>query len=198
MTETEKIASPRETSSEFNDYFQAIRLIVTPLILAAPAVLIWHYLFINGWHSTRQADEPIVNAILPLLGTIHVFITGFRMARESDDIRKMKQAITEKDKTAFLSLAEDAIPMPLKYVIFTSATLIQMWVISLHYDLYWTGFASVYSVGYMLSLIWEVIADFDDPINGMWVVKGVPEEWITEAQIKRRISDRFFEWIFGK
>lgn len=69
---------------------------------------------------------------------------------------------------------------------------------NLHYELYWTGFASVYSVGYILSLIWEIIADFDDPVSGIWVIKDVPDEWVKEAHIKRRISDRFFEWILKR
>ena len=188
----------KNTFAGFNSYFQSIRLIITPLILATPPLIIWHYLYINGWHSTSQADEPIVNAILPGLFGAHVFIAGLMIIRESDDIRKMKRAIREEDKATFVEVAEDSIPLPMKYILFTTANLIQAWTISLHYELYWTGFASVCSVGYMLALIWEIIADFDDPINGIWVIKGVPIEWIKEAHIKRRVSDRLFEWLFGK
>jgi len=86
----------------------------------------------------------------------------------------------------------------MKYVLLVSATLIEGWTVSLNYDFYWTGFAAVFSMGYMLTLIWETIADFDDPVNGVWVVQGVPEEWVLEAKIKRRISDRFFERLFSK
>lgn len=188
----------KNTFAGFNSYFQSIRLIIAPLILATPPLIIWHYLYINGWYSTPQADEPIVNAILPGLFVAHVFIAGMMMTRESDDIRKMKRAIREGDKATFIEIAEDSIPLPMKYVLFATANLVQAWTSSLHYDLYWTGFASVYSVGYMLALIWEIIADFDDPINGVWVIKGVPAEWIREANIKRRLSDRLFEWLFEK
>lgn len=182
----------------FDNYFQSIRLIITPLILASPAVGLWHFLYTSGWHSTSQADEPIVSAILPGLFSAHVFIAGLMILRESDDIRKMKHAVREEDKATFIEIAEDSIPMPMRYILFTTANLIQGWTISLHYELYWTGFASVYSVGYMLALIWEIIADFDDPVNGIWVIKGVPADWIKEANIKRRISDKFFEWIVRK
>jgi hypothetical protein len=182
----------------FSSYFQTIRLIVTPLILASPPVIIWHFLYINGWHSTAVADEPVVNAILPGLFGAHVFIAGFVMIRESDDIRKIKRAIRENDKSTFIEVVEDSIPTPMKYILFVTANLIQGWTISLNYELYWTGFFSVYSVGYMLSLIWEIIADFDDPIHGIWIIKDVPNEWIVEADIKSRISDRFFEWLIKK
>lgn len=188
----------KKTLAGFSSYFQSIRLILTPLILATPPVVIWHYLYINGWHSTSQADEPIVNAILPGLFSAHVFIAGFMIIRESDDIRKLKHAVREGDKSTFIEIAEDSIPAPMRYILFTTANLIQAWTISLHYELYWTGFASVYSVGYILSLIWEIIADFDDPVNGIWVIKDVPDEWIKEAHIKRRISDRIFEKLVNK
>ncbi len=182
----------------FSSYFQTIRLIITPLILATPPVIIWHYLNMHGWHSTARADEPIVNAILPGLFGVHVFIAGFMIIRESDDIRKMKRAVRQADKATFIEVAEDAIPAPMRYILFITANLIQGWTISLHYDIYWTGFASVYSVGYMLALIWEIVADFDDPVNGIWVIKGVPDEWIKDANIKRRTSDKFFEWLIKK
>lgn len=186
----------KTTLSGFHSYLQTIRLILTPLLLATPPVILWHYLYINGWHSTPQADEPIVSAILPGILGAHVFIAGFMMIRESDDIRKLKHAVKENDKSTFIEIAEDTIPTPMKYILFTTANLILGWTISLHYELYWTGFASVYTIGYILSLIWEIVADFDDPINGIWVIKGVPEDWIKEARINRRISDRIFSWLF--
>lgn len=188
----------RHTFAGFHSYFQSIRLVMTPLILATLPVVIWHYCYINGWHSTSHADELIVNAILPGLFGAHVFIAGLMIIRESEDIRKMKRAIREEDKATFIEVAEDAIPLPMKYILFTTANLVQAWTISLYYELYWTGFASVYSVGYILALIWEIIADFDDPINGVWVIKGVPTEWIKEAHIKSRVSDRLFEWLIRK
>lgn len=176
-------------------------MVVGPVFLAAPAVLIWHLLYGRGWHSTREADEPIVNAILPLIGSAYVFLAGFLFYRETGDLRDMKQAVRDRDrpgsKERFLAIAEDRIPLPMKYVLFTAALLIQGWTISLHYELYWTGFAAVYSIGYVLSLIWEVIADFDDPFHGVWVIKGVPEEWIREARIKPRLSDRLFDRLLG-
>lgn len=188
----------KSTLAGFNSILQSVRMIVTPVVLTAPAVIIWHYLYINGWHSTPQADEPVVNAILPGLFGAHVFIAGLMIIRESEDIRKMRRAVRENDMATFIEVAGDAIPIPMKYILFTTANMIQAWTISLHYEVYWTGLASVYSVGYILALIWEIIADFDDPINGVWVIKGVPDEWIKEANIKRRLSDRFFEWLTRK
>lgn len=179
----------------FGSYFQSVRMIFVPLFLALPPVILWHFLYTRGWHSTPAADEPIVNAILPALASIHVFISGFMFFRETGDIREMKQAIRTNDKGLFVSIAEDKIPAPMKYVLFVSAALIEAWTMSLNYTLYWTGFAAVYSMGYMLSLIWEIIADFDDPVNGVWVIKGVPQKWLDEASIKRRVSDRFFDSI---
>jgi len=193
---------PKRVAFEFKDQFQLARMVLAPLLLAAPAVFVWHQLYVRGWHSSRDADEPIINAILPLLGSAHVFLAGFLFYRETADIREMKQAVRNRDepgsKERFLAIAEDRIPMPMRYVQFTTAALIQCWTISLYYASYWTGLASVYSVGYVLSLIWEVIADFDDPIHGVWVIKGVPEEWIREAHIEPRLSDRVFERLFER
>lgn len=180
----------------FNSYLQSIRMILQPLVLAAPAVFLWHFLYTRGWHSTALADEPVVNAILPALASIHVFIAGFMFFKETGDIRDLRNAVSNNQKERFFEIADDKIPAPMKYVLFVSANLIVGWTISLNYEWYWTGFAAVYSVGYMLALIWEIISDFDDPVNGVWVVKDVPDEWVREANIKRRISDRLFDRLF--
>lgn len=199
----EKTVSPpnigaRSDAAGFDSYLQSIRMIIQPLFYTLPAVIIWHILYTRGWHSTAIADEPIVNAILPALASIHVFIAGFMFLRETGDLRELKRAVRNNEKETFLEIAEDRIPAPLKYVLLVSAAMIEAWTISLNYDLYWTGLSAVYSVGYMLSLIWEIISDFDDPINGVWVIKGVPEEWIREARIRRRLSDRFYEYVFKR
>lgn len=193
-----KTAPVKKESAGFNNFFQTVRMIIQPMILATPAVLIWHFLYTNGWHSTRAADEPIINYTLPLLGSLHVFFAGFMFHRETGDIRELRHAVRNNDKDKFLELVEDRIPAPWKYILFMSATLIQGWTISLNYDLYWSGLATVLSIAYMLALIWEIICDFDDPVNGVWVIKGVPEEWVKEANIKLRLSDRFFEKLFNK
>ena len=182
----------------FGNNFQLIRLIVAPFILATPPAFIWHYLFINGWHSTSIADEPIVNAIIPGLFVLYGIIAGFMLTSGSEDIRKMKHAVRVDDKATFIEIAEDSTSIPMRFVLFTSGKIILIWIISLNYEIYWTGLASVYSNGYLFALIWEVIADFDDPVNGMWVIKGVPHEWIKEANTKQRVSDRFFEWLIAK
>ena len=182
----------------FKDHLQSIRMIIQPALLAAPACLLWHFLYKHGWHSTPAADEPIVNAILPILATAHVFLASFVLVRETDDLRKLRAAVKEGDKVRFIEIAEDRIPTPMKYILFVTAHFIQGWTISLYYETYWSGFFSVLSVAYMLSLIWEMIADFDDPVNGVWVVKNVPPEWAREADITRRFSDRFFELLKRK
>jgi hypothetical protein len=182
----------------FSDRLQGARMVVQPLLMAIPALIIWHFFYKNGWHSTSEADEPIVNAILPGIFGAHVFLAGWLIFQgKGKDLREMKLAVRNKDKEGnkekFLILAEDQIPIPLKYVLFTTATIIQCWTISFGYTNYWSGFAAVLSVAYVLSLIWEVIADFDDPFHGVWVIKGVPQDWMQEAKVKRRFSDRVFE-----
>src|SRR5262245_1059233 len=102
--------------SEFENGFQFARMVVTPLLLAAPVVWLWHQLHVRGWHSSRDADEPIINAILPLIGSAHVFLASFLFYREAADIREMKNAVRERDKPGskerFLAVAEDRIPLP--------------------------------------------------------------------------------------
>ena len=75
--------------------------------------------------------------------------------------------------------------------------MVQAWTIFLYYENYQIGFFSVYSVSYIITLIWEVIMDLDDPVHGAWVVKGIPKEWEQSFKIKKRWSDQIFDRIFG-
>jgi hypothetical protein len=180
-------------------------MIIQPMILAFPTVVIWHYINGWGWHSTRVADEPIVNAILPLIGGFHVFLAGFLLYSKANDITKFKEVICSEEEGVeknnekkFLQLAEDRIPQPLKYVLLSTGTLVQLWTASLYYDSYWIGFFSVYSVSYIIVLIWEVITDLDDPVHGVWVVKGIPAAWAKKAHFDKRFVDKVFDNVFGQ
>ena len=191
-----------ETSSGFSSTLQTIRMVVFPLLMSVPALLVWSYLYDMGWHSNPDADGPIVNAILPWIGSAHVFLAGFIFLQEGKDIRGLKNAVRNKDVPGsmeqFLQIVEDKVPTPLRYILLVTGNIVIFWTMSLYYQNYWSGFFSVLCVAYIISLIWEVVADFDDPVNGVWVVKGIPKEWIEKAGIKRRLSDRVFEFLFGE
>lgn len=202
-TSTENQPLNRKTSVGFESQLQTVRMIVQPFVMIIPVIIVWHFLYTHDLHSSRTADEPIVNAILPGLFAAHVFLAGFLFYRQGDDLRELREAIRNcnepGNKEKFLKIAEDRIPGPFKYVLFVTANIVQWWTVSLYYEHYITGLAAVVSVGYILSLIWEVIADLDDPLNGVWVVKGAPEAWIQEANIQQRRSDKIFkdiaEWL---
>lgn len=186
----------------FKSVLQSLRMVLWPLFMTAPALILYHICYKNGWHSTRSADEPIINAILPGLFGLHAFIAGVLLVfREGSDLLQLKAYAKKPEepgnKEKFIQLAENQLPAPVKYVLFVSATIIILWTISLSYGSYWSGLASVLSVTYILSLIWEVIADFDDPTNGIWVIRGVPDDWVSEIKIKRRLSDRILDGILA-
>ncbi len=198
----EIIEAIKATTSGFSSTLQTIRMVVFPMLMSAPALIVWSYLYNNGWHSNPEADSPIVNAILPWIGSAHVFLAGFLFLQEGKDIRGLKSAVRNKDEPGsmekFLQIVEDKVPTPLRYILLVTGNIVIFWSMSLYYQNYWSGFFSVLSVAYIISLIWEVVADFDDPVNGVWVVKGIPKEWIEKAGIKRRFSDRVFEFLFGE
>lgn len=169
-------------------------MIFYPFVIAVIPVLLWNFLYKRGWYSpSLRADEPIVNAVFGLFGMSYAIITGFMFTDQRSNMGKLRKAVRMNIEEDFLEIVENRNPTTSKFVLFAIAFVIMGWVIIFHYESYWIGFASVYSVGYILTLIWEVIVDFDDPIHGMWVVKNIPPAWIAKANIKTRFSDRFFE-----
>lgn len=206
MRITERGRSPMEIFADVAHYMptgfksglQCVRMAVVPLLMSLPAIVLYHICHKLGIHSNRVADEPIVNAVLPFIGGAHVFLSGFLFIREGGDYREMRRAVRLKEKEKFLDLAEDQVPAPLRFVVFVTGTIVILWTTSLYYENYWTGLFSVLSVAYIVSLIWEVIADFNDPVNGVWVVRDVPKDWLEGAKIKRRWSDRLFSKIFNE
>ncbi len=187
--------------TEFKSFIQKVRLIIQPLFLSFPSVIFWYASYTFGFHSNSKADEPIVNAILPFIGGVHVFLASFLLYREGSDIRELKKILrrphTEETRRDFMDIAEDMIPIPVKYILLSTGTMIQAWTIFLYYQNYYVGFFSVYSISYIITLIWEVIMDLDDPVHGAWVVKGIPKEWEQSFKIKKRWSDQIFDKVFG-
>lgn len=179
----------------FKSGLQSVRMAVVPFFMSLPSVVLYHVFQSLGLYSGRVADEPIINVILPFIGGVHVFLSGVLFFREGD-YGEMRRAVRSGDKEKFLDLVEDQVPTPLRFVVFVTGSIVILWTLTLYNESYWRGLFSVLSVSYIVSLIWEVIADFNDPVNGVWVVKNIPPEWLEGAKIKKRWSDQLFSKIF--
>lgn len=188
--------------SGFSSALQSVRMVIWPFFMTLPALVLYHICYLLDWHRSGPSDSPIINAVYPGIFAGHMFFASLFIRDGSADFRTMKRAVKDREKPeskdTFLLIAEDRLGAPTKLALFTSATIVVLWTLTLDYaQSYWTGFATVVSVAYLLSLLWEVIADFDDPINGAWVIKGIPEEWLKEIKIKPRLSDRILDRLLG-
>lgn len=180
------------------------RMVIQPLILSLPVIILWHFMYVFGWHSTSlKTDEPVVNAILPIIATFHAFLVSFNIYREENSNSRVK-ALAKKGaddfeaEKEFLELVEDRISTPLKYVLLSTGFIIQIWTTTLYCESYWTGMFSVLSISYVIILIWEVMIDLDDPVHGIWIIKEIPKKWADKARIEKRFVDTFFDKIFGE
>jgi len=50
----------------------------------------------------------------------------------------------------------------------------------LEYEHLWAGFASVFSVAFVLALYWIVVVELQDPSKSPWFVERIPKEWLEE------------------
>jgi hypothetical protein len=196
-------AAHAPTRSGLKNWFQGVRMILHPFLMSLPGVILWHFVYTRGMGMSIESAEPIINDVKPFVSIGHFFFVTALLTYQLSKLEKVAAACPHNgdigDKPEFLRLVRSlALPLPLQTIVFCTATAVELWTIALHYGSYASGLGAVFTVGFILSLAWEGLADSVNPFAGMWVVKDPPEEWRREAELtlKPRISDLVYEWLY--
>jgi hypothetical protein len=186
--------------------FQGARMIVHCLIMSLPAVLIWRFLYRNGWMMTPVSSEPFINHIGPFAGIGHFFliqiISNLQAKKDLVMAANLPNNGNPGNKAEYLRLARLLpVPMNFKIAVFATAVIVELLAMSIHYGSYPTGLAAVLGCAFILSMVWEMIADTENPIRGVSVTQYPPGEWLREIEtaLSPRLTDRVYDriyWLF--
>jgi hypothetical protein len=159
--------------------FKCGLLIVFPLFPAAGSAAIWYYaIFQKHRHFDEHMENIISSAWIPTFGVLYSLLAAVVFTSVWNEYKTIRAVVKRYDLETFLDLRDEEMS-PLVYAMMTVFSLaILTGFMSLKYPSALGGILITSSTAYLLSLIFFVIVEIDDPCGGIWFIQNIHDEWL--------------------
>jgi len=158
---------------------KCVVLLFSPLFIVAPCTAIWYYgIFARHFHFDEHMENIVVAAWIPMFGILYSILAATVFNTVWAEYKEMRKAVKQYDFEKFADLKDEEMS-PLVYMMvgaFSVAVLVGFMSVKYPNGIY--GIIVISSTSYLLSLLFIVVREIDDPCGGLWFIKSLPEEWL--------------------
>jgi hypothetical protein len=156
-------------------------LFAQPIVVGLLAVCVTSiFRYWTQTHFHPEDREYIITGPLAVLAIFHSVIAGHMIMDVVRRHRDVIIAIRRKDQEKFEDNRCFRLPGFLKLFLGILSTILVAYVSLIRFHYVWAEQLSVFSVTWVLSMFWVIITELEDPVNGAWFGKQVPEEWLQD------------------
>jgi hypothetical protein len=156
-------------------------IILKPLIWAGSLSLIWLLVLKPaGIGFSKEAENPLLFIVLPLVSFIYVIFAGIAISSVFDEYKELSRAVVSKDKAHFLIHRDEQIPIVMHILLWVPSSLLILTTLLFSYANDVVGFFTIFSVVFIVVTAWVVCVDLDDYMKGIWFKERIPKDWIEE------------------
>ena len=144
----------------------------------------WYFVLIKN--NIRQSEKMEVIATaswIPLFGIFYGFLAATLIAKVFEQYSDMRMAIKRYDFDQFALLRDENLSPLMHGLMSVLAAMTLAGFMAIKYPTDLQGFIVVGSVSYVLSFIFYVVREVDDPLGGVWFIRHVHDGWL-EVDVK--------------
>lgn len=156
-----------------------LSLVLRPAGIGVIATIIWY--FAQDTIKVPMADQGVFECVLGIIGIAHGLIASMQIAKVADQHQKIQVALILKNKEMFRENSCVRISPVIKLLLAVFSILFVVIFILYPFSSIYTGSITVWTVIFVLYLLWEVASELDDPYHGIWS--------ITPAKVKAVFGD---------
>jgi hypothetical protein len=158
---------------------KSLIMVILPFAVAIVFGLIWYYaLYIPGIHFSAALENIAVGAWIPMFGIIYGLLATIVLASVWEEYKKLRSAVKRGDIETFIELRDESVS-PLVHTLMSVLSLsVLAGFMGLDYPSATSGLVVITSTAYLLALIFFVVEEIDDPCDGLWFIKDIPEPWL--------------------
>lgn len=154
-------------------------VVLRPLVGSVSAVVVWYYvLYINGIGFEKDAENPLLFIILPLVSFVYVIFASIAINSVFDEYKIVAKAVVKRDLETFLLHRDEQIPILLYILIAIPSGLLVILSMLFHYENPIIGACAVFSVCFIIFTAWLVSTELDNFEKGIWFKESIPQEWL--------------------
>lgn len=153
-----------------------------PVVLKAmiPGVaLAFGQYFINyrGLAFQAEAKEAILFLSMAFSFFVYVIFAGYAINRVLDESKEVSRAIVQKDLDTFLLYRDEQLPILIHLPLGLVAGTITFFLLFFPFPDEFIGMTSVFSIVFMMALLFIVTQELDNYENSIWFRAKTPADW---------------------
>lgn len=174
-----KIFGPKATLDNLR-----IALVMTgkSIVFAAFIAALWfirhHYL--GGYHFNEHVNQIAWGLFTPLT-TVFVFVSSVALKNAMDKRSRLLGAVRINNKNEFMENVDLEIPFVIDFFLFVIGGLIIVSYFLLDVEPTAAGLTIAAIIAFVLYFMRQVALAFDNPLEGVWKMKCIPQEWVQEV-----------------
>ena len=153
-------------------------IIFTPFAVALIAAVIWKFaIFDNHIGFSKEAENPLLFIILPLVSFVYVIFASIGIGSVFEEYKIVSKAVVKRDLETFLLHRDEQLPILLHILVGIPSIILIGLTAFFHYDDWLIGVCAVFSVIFVVVTAWIVSTELDDFEKSIWFKEKIPKEW---------------------
>ncbi|MEO6110111.1 MAG: hypothetical protein ABIP50_03830 [Candidatus Saccharimonadales bacterium] len=153
-------------------------IVLRPLVVALAGAVIWKFVFFDHNISfNKEAENPLLFIILPLVSFVYVIFASIGIGSVFDEYKIVSKAVVKRDLETFLLHRDEQLPILFHILVGIPSIMLIALTTLFHYGDWIVGACAVFSVIFVVVTAWIVSTELDDFEKSIWFKEKIPKEW---------------------
>ncbi|MFA6251539.1 MAG: hypothetical protein WC603_02855 [Candidatus Paceibacterota bacterium] len=146
---------------------------------------IYHF----DWSFPKEDENAILFISLMFSAFTYVIFAGYAVNKVLDEYKIVSKAVVKNDLETFLLYRDEQLPILIHLPVAGITFVFVFFVMFFPFSSAWIGGISVFSVVFMVTLIYKVVMELDNYENSIWFKEKIPPEWY-KINIERYFKEK--------
>ena len=153
-------------------------------------VALWKFAFHdNGFVFSKEAENPILFLIMPLVAFIYVIFASIAVESVFSEYKIISKCVVKKDVETFLLYRDEQLPIMMHILVGVPSFILILLSILFNYEDLLVGAVAVFCIAFVVILTWVIATELDDYERSIWFREKIPKEWY-EVDIEEYFKER--------
>jgi hypothetical protein len=158
-------------------------MLIKPIPIAVIAAVFWYYfVYQNRIHFIEGGE--ILGIWISMFGVLYGLFAAMILSTVWNEYKTMGIAVKRSDLDTFIDLRDEEVSPLVHTLMIVLSVMIILAFMCIKYETAYSGITFIISTTYLLTLIFYIVLEIDDPCGGIWYIKDIPEEWL-KVDIKK-------------
>lgn len=132
---------------------------------------------LHGYSFHAEAKEAIMFLVMVFCFFVYAIFAGYAINRVLDESKEVSRAIIQKDLDTFLLYRDEQLPILIHLPLILVTGIIIFFLLFFPFPDEFIGMTSVFSIVFMMSLLFIVTQELDNYENSIWFKAKTPSDW---------------------